>query len=63
MFIPGFSDSNYGNCIDSRQSVSGYLFKLGNSTISWRSQIQKSVSTSTTEAEYVAFSKAAMQFL
>jgi hypothetical protein len=63
MFIAGVSHSDYGNCIDSRQSVLGYLFKLGNSTISWRSQKQKSVSTSTTEGEYVALSKAAKYIL
>jgi hypothetical protein len=34
IFIARFRDSDYGNCIDSRQSVSGYLFKLRNSTIS-----------------------------
>jgi hypothetical protein len=63
MFIADFSDSDYGNCIDSRLSVSGYLFKLGNLTISWPSQKQKSVSTSTTEAQYVALSTAVMYFL
>jgi hypothetical protein len=63
MFIAGFSDPDYGNCIDSRQSVSGHLFKLQNSTISWRSQKQKSLSTSTKEAKYVALSKAAKHFL
>jgi hypothetical protein len=63
MFIAGCSDSIYGDCIDGRRSVSGYVFKLGNSTISWRSQKQKSVSTSTMEAEYVALSKAAKHFL
>jgi hypothetical protein len=44
MFIARFSDSNYGNCIDSRRSVSGYVFKLRNLTISWWSSKQKSVS-------------------
>jgi hypothetical protein len=63
IFIPGFSDSDYGNYINSRRSVSGYLFKLRNSTISWRSQTQQSVFISTTEAEYVALSKAAKHFL
>jgi hypothetical protein len=63
MFIAGFRDSDYGNCMDSRQSISGYLYKLGNSTISWLSQKQKSVSTSTMDAEYVAISKAVQHFL
>jgi hypothetical protein len=63
MFSAGFSDSDYSNCIDSRKSVSGYLFKLGNSTISWWSQKQKSMSTSTTKIKYVALSKAGKHFL
>jgi hypothetical protein len=63
MYIAGFTDSDYDNSIDSRQSVWGYLFNLGNSTISWQSQKQTSVSTSTTGAEYVALSKAAKHFL
>jgi hypothetical protein len=63
MFITGFSDSDYGNCIDSRRSVSGYKFKPGNFTISWQKQKQNSVSISTTEAEYVALSKHANPFL
>jgi hypothetical protein len=63
MFSDRFRDSNNGNCIDSRQFVWGYLFKRRNLTISSRSQKQKSVSTPTTEAEYVGFSQAAKHFL
>jgi hypothetical protein len=63
MFIARFSDSDYVTCIDSRLIISGNLFKLGNSTISWRCQKQKSVFTSITEAKYVALSKAAQLFL
>jgi hypothetical protein len=63
MFIAGFSDSDYGNYIDSRRSGSDYLFTLGNCTISWQSQKLKSVSTPTTEAEYIALSKASKYFL
>jgi hypothetical protein len=37
-YVAGFSDSDYGNCVDTRRSVSGYIFSLGLSTISWRSQ-------------------------
>jgi hypothetical protein len=63
MVIAGFTDSDYGNGIASRRSVLGYMVKLGNSTISWRSQDQKSVSTSTIEADYIALSKPPMHFL
>jgi hypothetical protein len=39
------------------------MFKLRNFTISWRSQKQKSVSTSTTEAKYLALSQASKHFV
>jgi len=54
--LVGFSDAGYGNCLDTRRSWSGYGFLLGSSLISWRSTKQHSVSTSTTEAEYMALS-------
>jgi hypothetical protein len=54
--LVGYTDADYANCVDTRRSISGYIFKFGNSTIAWRSQKQKSVATSTTEAEYMALS-------
>jgi hypothetical protein len=36
-YVAGFSDSDYGNCGDTRRSVSGYIFRLRLSTMSWRS--------------------------
>lgn len=52
--LTGFTDASYGNCLDSRRSYSGFVFQLGLSTISWKCRKQKSVATSTTEAEYMA---------
>jgi hypothetical protein len=49
-----YSDSDYGNCLDTRQSISGNVFRLNNSTICWRSKKEKSVATSTCEATYMA---------
>ena len=43
---------------DNRQSTSGYVFKVANSTVSWCSKKQATVTKSTTEAEYVALSQA-----
>ncbi|WJZ95352.1 hypothetical protein VitviT2T_014128 [Vitis vinifera] len=40
--------------IDSRKSTIGFVFTLGGTTISWASNLQKIVTLSTTEAEYVA---------
>jgi hypothetical protein len=63
MIIAGISDSDYSNCIDSRRSVLYYLFKFGNSTISWWSLKKKSVSISITEVEYVVYSKPGKHFV
>jgi hypothetical protein len=59
----GYSDSNYANCLDTRQSISGNLFQLNDSTICWRSKKQKSVATSTCKAEYMALALATKQWL
>jgi hypothetical protein len=53
-----FCDASHGNCHDTRRSFSGYLLKLGECPISWRSRKQKSVATSTCEAEYMALTMA-----
>jgi len=31
-----YTDASYCNCLDTRRSFSGYIFQLGNATISWR---------------------------
>jgi hypothetical protein len=52
----GFTDADYANCLTTRRRISGYIFRFGDSTIAWRSCKQKSVATSTTEAEYMVLS-------
>lgn len=52
--IHGYADASWGNNLDDRKSYSGYVFKLGEASISWCSQKQKSVALSTVEAEYMA---------
>jgi hypothetical protein len=43
---------------DSKMSTTGYAFIIGGTTVSWISKLQKVVALSTTEAEYVAATKA-----
>jgi len=53
-----FSDSDYSGDKDTRRSVSGYVIYCNGLPIAWRSKGQKSVTLSSTEAEYVAISEA-----
>lgn len=61
--LNGYSDSSYASNLTDRKSLSGYIFQLGGSPISWRSRKQKSVSVSTTEAEYMALSLTTRQLV
>ena len=47
----GYTDANFGNCVDTRRLTSGYCFLFRGAPISWCSKLQSSVSKSTTEAE------------
>jgi hypothetical protein len=55
--ITGFADSDFA-ADQSRKSTMGYIFTLANGVVTWSSKIQRSVSTSTTEAEYYALAYA-----
>ena len=56
--LQGYVDADFADDIDSRKSTIGFVFTLGGTTISWVSNLQKIVSLSTTEAEYVAATEA-----
>ncbi|XP_046854205.1 secreted RxLR effector protein 161-like [Xenia sp. Carnegie-2017] len=57
----GFADANWGGAIEARRSTSWHVFQIQNSTISWCSKRETSVSRSTTEAEYIALSSASQE--
>lgn len=56
--ILGNSDANYAADLDKRRLTIGYVFKLWNSTVSWKAHLQSVVALSITEAEYIAVSEA-----
>jgi hypothetical protein len=53
-FLQGYVDSDMASDKDSRRSTTRYAFTIGGTTVSWISKLQKVVSLSTIEAEYVA---------
>ena len=56
-----YSDSAFADDATTRRSSSGYLIKLFGGPIDWKSYKQKSVTTSTTEAELHALTHAAKE--
>ena len=55
-FLEAFADADYAGDTTDRKSRSGSLLLLNRTPVSWSSRKQACVSTSTTEAEYVAAS-------
>lgn len=51
--LVGYVDSDYAGSIDTRKSLTGFVFTLYGTTISLKSNLQSVVALSTTEAEYV----------
>ena len=59
--VTGYSDSDYTGDVDSGRSMTGYVFTLGGSVVSWKATLQPTVTLSTTEAEYMALTEAAKE--
>ncbi|GAW07607.1 retrovirus-related pol polyprotein [Lentinula edodes] len=57
----GYSDSDHAGCVDTRTSTSGYVFFMAGAPVSWSSKRQPSAALSSTEAKYIALSRACQQ--
>ena len=56
--LQGFVDADLSGDVELSKSTSGYIYTIGGTTVSWMSMLQKCVSLSFTEAEYVAIAEA-----
>ena len=61
--ISAFCDSDYAGDKDSRISITGYLIYVLGAPVAWKSKSQKSVTLSSSEAEYVAMSETVTEVL
>nr|GEY57424.1 retrovirus-related Pol polyprotein from transposon TNT 1-94 [Tanacetum cinerariifolium] len=61
--LEGFSDLDYGGCLDSGKSTTSYIFIVDGTTVSWMSRIQKCVTILTTKAEYMAIAEAGKELV
>ncbi|XP_049382826.1 secreted RxLR effector protein 161-like [Solanum stenotomum] len=53
-----YCDSDWGTCLQTRKSVTGYLVKFGNAIVSWKSKKQETVARSSAEAEFRSMASA-----
>jgi len=59
--LAGYTDLDWAGCPSDRKSTSGCCFRLGSVVVSSFSQKQKSVTLSSSEAEYMAASQASCE--
>ena len=63
MKLQGYVDADFAGDIDSRKITTEFVFILGGTAISWPSNLQKIVTLSTTEVEYVAVTEAGNEMI
>ena len=61
--LQGYVDVDFAGDIYSKKSTTGFVFVLGGTAISWASNLQKIVTLSTIEAEYVTATEAGKEMI
>jgi len=61
--LRAYCDSDYSGDRDTRHSVTGFIIYLQGTPISWKSKSQRSITLSSTEAEYVALSEVTAEIM
>ena len=61
--LQGYVDTDYTGDLDQRRSTKGYVFRVPKCTVSWKKELQDTVTLSTTEAEYMTVVKASKEAL
>nr|KYP42640.1 Retrovirus-related Pol polyprotein from transposon TNT 1-94 [Cajanus cajan] len=61
--LVGYSNSDMAGDVDSRKSTSGYLINFAGGVVAWQSRLQRCVTLSTTEAEFIAITEACKELL
>ena len=59
--LVGYVDSDYASDLDTRRSLTGYVFTIGGCAVSWKARLQATVALSNTEAEYMDVSESSKE--
>jgi hypothetical protein len=61
--LEGYTDVDMAGDLDGRKSTSEFLFTFAGGAISWQSKLQKCVTLSTTEVEYIVATEVGKEML